>query len=58
MAFGIVVPYDPAWREEFGFERDLLRRVLAPWLAADVEHVGSTAVPGMAAKPVIDMIAP
>lgn len=57
MAFG-VVPYDPVWREEFEAERDVLRRVLAPWLTADVEHVGSTAIPGMAAKPVIDMIAP
>jgi GrpB-like predicted nucleotidyltransferase (UPF0157 family) len=58
MASGVVVPYDPAWRDEFEVERDRLRDVLAPWLAADVEHVGSTAIPGMAAKPVIDMIAP
>jgi GrpB-like predicted nucleotidyltransferase (UPF0157 family) len=31
--------------------------LLRPWLVTDVEHVGSTAVPGMVAKPVIDMIA-
>ena len=38
-------------------ERDLLTPVLAPWLAGPIEHVGSTAVPGLAAKPVIDIMA-
>jgi GrpB-like predicted nucleotidyltransferase (UPF0157 family) len=31
---------------------------LQPWLAAPVEHVGSTAVPGLRAKPVVDILAP
>jgi len=57
MTFSVLVPYDPAWRDGFDAERDVLQSVLAPWLTADVEHVGSTALPGMAAKPVIDMIA-
>lgn len=35
-----------------------LDRLLAPWLVAPVEHVGSTAVPGLVAKPVIDVQAP
>jgi GrpB-like predicted nucleotidyltransferase (UPF0157 family) len=38
-------------------EATLLRRALAPWLAGPIEHIGSTAVPGLAAKPVIDIMA-
>jgi GrpB-like predicted nucleotidyltransferase (UPF0157 family) len=53
----VVMPYDPAWAASFEAERGLLREALAPWLVDDVHHVGSTAVPGMLAKPAIDMIA-
>jgi GrpB-like predicted nucleotidyltransferase (UPF0157 family) len=52
-----VVPYDPDWARSFEAERELLKRVLAPWLVGGVHHVGSTAVPGLASKPIIDMIA-
>jgi GrpB-like predicted nucleotidyltransferase (UPF0157 family) len=51
------VPYDPTWPARFAAERDLLSGVLAPWLAGPIEHVGSTAVPGLSAKPVIDIMA-
>jgi GrpB-like predicted nucleotidyltransferase (UPF0157 family) len=34
-----------------------LAEILAPWLVAGVEHVGSTSVPGLAAKPIIDLMA-
>jgi GrpB-like predicted nucleotidyltransferase (UPF0157 family) len=53
-----IEPYNPAWREAFMVERDLLTEVLKPWLVGLIEHVGSTAVPGLAAKPVIDIFAP
>jgi GrpB-like predicted nucleotidyltransferase (UPF0157 family) len=52
-----VVPYDPEWPRRFDDERELLQRVLAPWLAGGIHHVGSTSIPGIAAKPCIDMIA-
>jgi GrpB-like predicted nucleotidyltransferase (UPF0157 family) len=52
-----IVPYDPAWPLRFTEERALLECALAPWLAGAIEHVGSTAVPGLDAKPVIDIMA-
>jgi GrpB-like predicted nucleotidyltransferase (UPF0157 family) len=52
-----VVPYDPEWPRRFEVERALLERVLAPWLEGGVHHIGATAIPGIAAKPIIDMIA-
>src|SRR5947209_13255704 len=50
----IVVPYDSAWPAAFERERERLRPALGP-LALRIEHNGSTAVPGLAAKPIIDI---
>lgn len=50
--------YDPAWPGRFAEQQGALTELLAPWLAGPVEHVGSTAVAGLPAKPVIDMLAP
>lgn len=49
-----IVPYDPAWP---GLGRDLVGQVKQALRAipADVAHIGSTSVPGLAAKPVIDV---
>src|SRR6201995_1027125 len=52
-----VVAYDPSWPARFADERAALEAVLAPWLAGPIEHIGSTAVPGLVAKPVIDIMA-
>jgi GrpB-like predicted nucleotidyltransferase (UPF0157 family) len=52
-----IVPYDPAWAWHFEVEQALLEGVLAPWLEGGIHHVGSTAIPGIAAKPIIDIIA-
>jgi GrpB-like predicted nucleotidyltransferase (UPF0157 family) len=51
-----IFPYDPSWPIEFERERARLAPWLAPW-ATVIEHIGSTAVPGLAAKPVIDIMA-
>jgi len=49
-----IVEYDPSWPAAFEAER----RRLAPLLAgAEIHHIGSTAVPGLAAKPIIDIVA-
>ena len=50
-----IVPYDPEWSRLFEAERE---RLLAVFAGASVviEHVGSTAVPGLAAKPIIDIM--
>lgn len=53
-----VLPYDPRWPEEFEKIRAGLDRALAalsPSPPYRIEHVGSTSVPGLAAKPVIDL---
>ena len=52
-----IVPYDPSWPRRFEEEAEVLRRALATWLLGPIEHIGSTAVPGLAAKPVIDIMA-
>ena len=50
-----IVEYDPAWPQEFELAAARLRAA-APSLVVAVEHVGSTAVPGLAAKPIIDLM--
>jgi GrpB-like predicted nucleotidyltransferase (UPF0157 family) len=49
-----IVPYDPRWPALFDTEAVRLSRALGE-TAIRIEHVGSTAVPGLAAKPVIDI---
>lgn len=50
-----MAPYDSNWPAQFEEARESLRRVFPPSLAV-IEHVGSTAVPGLGAKPVIDIM--
>jgi GrpB-like predicted nucleotidyltransferase (UPF0157 family) len=49
-----VVAYDERWVERFAVAERELRVALAPFVV-EIEHIGSTAVPGLAAKPVIDI---
>jgi len=51
-----IAPYDSSWPEKYRIEATHLDIVLAPYLKR-IEHFGSTAIPGMAAKPVVDVLA-
>lgn len=52
-----VHPHDAGLTARAESERASLSALLEPWLVDGVEHVGSTAVPGLAAKPIIDLMA-
>ena len=51
----IVVPYRGSWPREFESEAALLRRVFGAELV-EAHHIGSTSVPGLAAKPIVDLL--
>ena len=51
-----VADYDPCWPRQAAAAIGALRAA-APGLFVEIEHIGSTAVPGLAAKPVIDLMA-
>lgn len=50
-----IVDYDPEWPRLFAREAERIRAVLGE-RALSIEHAGSTSVPGLAAKPVIDIV--
>ncbi|HEV2780907.1 MAG TPA: GrpB family protein [Actinophytocola sp.] len=52
-----VHPHDPRWAVRARVESERLTELLGPWLVDGVEHIGSTAVAGLAAKPIIDLMA-
>lgn len=49
-----VVEYDPAWVVRFGVERERIAGALGG-AAIRIDHIGSTSVPGLAAKPIVDI---
>jgi GrpB-like predicted nucleotidyltransferase (UPF0157 family) len=51
----VVVPYDERWPLLYREERDRLSEAVSA-LGARIEHIGSTSVPGLAAKPVLDIL--
>ncbi|MGE0290602.1 MAG: GrpB family protein [Bradyrhizobium sp.] len=52
-----IEPYSATWPGLFEAERRNLVEILAPWLAGPIEHIGSTSVPGLSSKPIIDIMA-
>ena len=51
----IIAGYDPAWQERFRREEARIRAALGE-AALSLEHIGSTSVPGLAAKPIVDIL--
>jgi GrpB-like predicted nucleotidyltransferase (UPF0157 family) len=52
----ILEEYDPSWPSKFEHEKAHLLAIAGQWCHGGIVHVGSTAVPGMVAKPVIDVM--
>ena len=51
----VLAPYDPAWPSQFAAARDEILSA-CDGLVTEVHHIGSTSIPGIAAKPIIDMM--
>lgn len=47
-------PYDATWKTEYEKEEKILWEILKDY-AIDIQHVGSTAIPGLSAKPILDI---
>jgi GrpB-like predicted nucleotidyltransferase (UPF0157 family) len=52
----ILVAHDPAWARHFKEEKEVIQEVLGPDRVHRIEHIGSTAIPGIRAKPSIDIL--
>jgi len=52
----ILEEYDSSWPAKFEEEQDHLLEIAGEWHYGSIEHVGSTAIPGMVAKPIIDVM--
>jgi GrpB-like predicted nucleotidyltransferase (UPF0157 family) len=50
------VPYDPSWPVRFEKERVAIAEAIGESIVGGIHHVGSTAVPGLEAKPIIDIL--
>ncbi len=51
----VVVPHDPHWKTEFMVEADRVEQAIGP-AVVNIHHIGSTAIPGIHAKPIIDLL--
>jgi GrpB-like predicted nucleotidyltransferase (UPF0157 family) len=52
----VIVEYDPHWSNIFAQEAAQIAEILNKDLIVGIEHIGSTAVPGLAAKPIVDLL--
>jgi GrpB-like predicted nucleotidyltransferase (UPF0157 family) len=51
----VIVPYNLEWVDAYNNEAACIREAIGDYLT-DLEHIGSTSVPGLAAKPIIDIL--
>lgn len=51
----VLAEYDPRWPERYQHERERILHAIGEYVVA-IEHIGSTAVPGLGAKPIIDIM--
>jgi len=51
----VIADYDPRWAAMYAEESARIQKAIGEWLSG-IEHVGSTSVPGLAAKPVVDLM--
>jgi GrpB-like predicted nucleotidyltransferase (UPF0157 family) len=51
-----IVAYDPTWPRLFADEAERIRAVMGPELLIALEHMGSTSVPGLVGKPILDVL--
>lgn len=49
-------PYDSSWPEKFEKEKQLIDETIGEYITGGIHHVGSTAIPGLSAKPIIDIL--
>lgn len=52
----ILLEYDSEWTKKFQEEKEFLLKIIGEYFCGSIEHIGSTAVPGLIAKPVIDIM--
>lgn len=51
----LLVPYNPSWTRAFDLEAKVIRSVLGASLI-DIQHIGSSSIPGIRSKPILDMM--
>ncbi|MGI8646738.1 MAG: GrpB family protein [Acidimicrobiales bacterium] len=51
-----IEPYNAMWPAQFASEAAAITTAIGPWITGGIQHIGSTAVPGLAAKPIIDIM--
>ena len=52
----VIVDYDPAWKNLFNSEKQIIEGAIGIKNIIRIEHIGSTAIPGLCAKPTIDIL--